>query len=197
MSVISVFGKTEYASSSTIGVAMFFGILATVFLFFLASSKNHNKTTRNRKHNTFVYRPRSINDVQEHQRIRRWEIKRAAFEEQKKTPFFKDWKREQYQCQYGKCAWCRKSIDLHSPDTQVDHIKPLMWWGTNEYDNLVLACKECNEEKGDSQFGWAGAKGMPGENRKPAWIRPNRCCRNFKEQNSQTVSYTTLNSDKP
>ncbi len=119
-------------------------------------------------------------------RIERWKTKRLEFEEQKKTDFFKDWKREQYYCQNKQCAWCRKPIDLYSPNTHVDHIKPLMWWGTNEYTNLLLACKECNEEKGDSTVGWAGGKNISGENSRPTWIKSNRCCRNFKPHNLNT-----------
>ena len=144
------------------------------------SSSSYGKTNNSQPY-AVVYKPHYYN--KDSKRIERWKRKRAEFEEQKKSDFFKDWKREQFYCQNKQCAWCRKPIDIHSPDTHVDHIKPLLWWGTNEYSNLLLACKECNEKKADSTVGWAGGKGIPGENSKPTWIKPNRCCRNFESKN--------------
>ena len=195
MNPITLLGKTYQSkvttTSSSDAWVPAVAILGIIFLalclwgaFKMSGTKHH------RKGGGLVSRSRMPNP--DAKRINRWKIKRAAFEEQKKTPFFCDWKREQYSCQFGKCAWCRKPIDLHSPNTHVDHIKPLIWWGTNDYNNLVLACKECNEEKGDNQFGWAGAKGVNGENRKPCWIKPNRCCKNFKEERSETRRDTSF-----
>lgn len=104
--------------------------------------------------------------------VARWRRKRAEFEEQKGRPYFRKWKNEQYRCQEGKCAWCQKPIDIHSPLTHVDHVKPLFWGGTNQYANLVLSCSECNKEKGDSVVGYGG-EGIS-TNVVPAWIKLNR-----------------------
>lgn len=45
------------------------------------------------------------------------------------------------------CAWCGKKVYFGYGGT-VDHYIPLKKGGTNEFDNLVLMCKECNEKKG-------------------------------------------------
>lgn len=107
--------------------------------------------------------------------------KREQFEEMKQTDFFKKWKKAQYACQDGKCAYCENHIDLHSPNTQVDHVRPLCKYGTNEYDNLVLACKECNYycKKGD--YTWRDARGHVHSGwEKPAWIKKNYVLENAK-----------------
>jgi len=44
----------------------------------------------------------------------------------------------------GKCAYC--GIDLQK-GWNVDHIKPLVFGGTNELDNLNPSCKDCNNYK--------------------------------------------------
>lgn len=176
------------------GVLIFLAIIGVIIYLVTKESDSFSSSSHSDKSSSYYHtstihvNPRRNNETT--RRIERWKRKRAEFEEQKKTVFFKDWKREQYYCQNKQCAWCRKNIELHSPDTHVDHIKPLMWWGTNEYTNLVLSCKECNEEKGDNTVGWAGGKHIPGENSKPTWIKPNRCCRNFRPKENKT-SYTS------
>lgn len=42
----------------------------------------------------------------------------------------------------GLCYYCRK------PAQVVDHLIPLSRGGTNEVENLVAACHECNSKKG-------------------------------------------------
>lgn len=43
----------------------------------------------------------------------------------------------------GRCAWgCGR------PATTVDHIIPLALGGTNDFDNLMPACKPCNSSRG-------------------------------------------------
>jgi 5-methylcytosine-specific restriction endonuclease McrA len=54
----------------------------------------------------------------------------------------------------GKCAYCgvkpRKARDGH-----LDHLIPRSLGGSNAPDNIVYACKKCNEAKGDrSVFDW-------------------------------------------
>lgn len=102
-----------------------------------------------------------------------WRKKRLFFAKLKKTGAFMNWKTKQYDCQFGKCAWCKKAIDLHSPETHVDHIMPLLWYGTNEFRNLVLSCAVCNTDKAASIDGYHGAKGAFGENQMPDWIKFN------------------------
>lgn len=45
------------------------------------------------------------------------------------------------------CAWCGKKVYFGYGGT-VDHYIPLKKGGTNDFDNLVLMCKDCNEKKG-------------------------------------------------
>jgi 5-methylcytosine-specific restriction endonuclease McrA len=54
---------------------------------------------------------------------------------------------------------------------QVDHIVPLFHLGTNNYSNLVLCCKECNESKGAK----LGCK-------KPDWIKANSYQMSYRER---------------
>lgn len=50
--------------------------------------------------------------------------------------------RDQYQCQY--CS-IKPSIDKLT----IDHIVPRSKGGKNTWDNLVTACKKCNQKKGN------------------------------------------------
>lgn len=62
---------------------------------------------------------------------------------------------------YGKCGYCEIKIDFQLFGT-VDRYRPnngvrekneyhqdLYWWLTFEWDNLIYACKECNQFKGN------------------------------------------------
>ena len=44
----------------------------------------------------------------------------------------------------GKCAYC--GIDLAWP-WDIDHITPQVFGGTNDLENLIPSCKECNNYK--------------------------------------------------
>lgn len=46
-----------------------------------------------------------------------------------------------------RCAWCGKKVYFGYGAT-VDHYVPLKKGGTNDFENLVLMCKDCNEAKG-------------------------------------------------
>ncbi len=110
------------------------------------------------------------------------EERRREFEEMKQTEFFKRWRKAQYECQGGKCAYCLKCIELYSSNTQVDHVRPLCKCGTNEYSNLVLACRSCNYfcKKGD--YTWRDENGRVHSGWiKPAWIRNNPVLDNTKK----------------
>lgn len=60
-------------------------------------------------------------------------------------------KREEvYQKYNGHCAYCGREIAYK--DMQVDHFLPLRAWGiedtgTDDLDNLMLACRMCNHYK--------------------------------------------------
>lgn len=45
-----------------------------------------------------------------------------------------------------KCSYCKK--DLRGKHLTVDHVLPVCQGGTDELDNLVLACRPCNICKG-------------------------------------------------
>ncbi|MBQ3325737.1 HNH endonuclease [Candidatus Saccharibacteria bacterium] len=85
---------------------------------------------------------------------------------------FYSWKKNQfYICQNNRCAWCKKKCQLK--DTQVDHIKPLLFFGDNCAENLVIACKKCNFNKSAHTKGWNDGRNQSKENQKPAWIKNN------------------------
>lgn len=46
----------------------------------------------------------------------------------------------------ARCHWCR--IDLTAETATIDHRIPLSSGGSNGTDNLVLACRACNQDKG-------------------------------------------------
>lgn len=48
----------------------------------------------------------------------------------------------------GKCGYCRVAIG----DT-LDHILPLFRGGTNDKNNLLMACRSCNSSKGAKTIG--------------------------------------------
>jgi hypothetical protein len=51
----------------------------------------------------------------------------------------------------GRCYYCPKvvaSSALVSSDYDIDHVVPIAQGGTNDPTNLVIACKECNGDKG-------------------------------------------------
>lgn len=50
-----------------------------------------------------------------------------------------------YKSQRGNCYYCRKHLDPH--EGEIDHVIPISRGGTNEPDNLVLACSLCNARK--------------------------------------------------
>jgi hypothetical protein len=53
------------------------------------------------------------------------------------------------------CAYCG---DVDGPH-QIDHVLPLSRGGTNDLDNLQVACKPCNTSKGDRTVEeWRAAK---------------------------------------
>jgi 5-methylcytosine-specific restriction endonuclease McrA len=51
---------------------------------------------------------------------------------------------KQHRAQKGKCYWCHKQLTRY----HVDHIVPLSRNGSNNPDNLVVACSTCNTSRG-------------------------------------------------
>lgn len=45
------------------------------------------------------------------------------------------------------CHWCKVPFESFS-DTTADHVIPLSMGGSNGYDNIVLACRDCNKKRG-------------------------------------------------
>ena len=90
-------------------------------------------------------------------------VRRDEFNAMRRTKEFKEWWVEQGRCQGWLCAWCRKDIRGRDNRKEVDHVKPLLHYGANDYDNLVLSCPECNKIAGAAP-----------DRVKPGWIKSNR-----------------------
>lgn len=54
-------------------------------------------------------------------------------------------KRDGFRCQY--CGKTGKDVTL-----EVDHIIPQSKWGTDEFNNLITCCRECNMWKGNEEL---------------------------------------------
>lgn len=63
----------------------------------------------------------------------------------RKTTDFDEWKRRQFLRQGGTCYYC--DIPLKGMRINVEHIMPKARGGSNERNNLVLACNPCNKSK--------------------------------------------------
>jgi 5-methylcytosine-specific restriction endonuclease McrA len=59
-----------------------------------------------------------------------------------------------YASQKGRCYWCQERV---GKDYHVDHRIPMSRGGTNNPDNIVIACPHCNQSKKDKlPHEWAG-----------------------------------------
>lgn len=54
-----------------------------------------------------------------------------------------------YTRENGRCFWCDDPIPTPKESTK-DHVIPESKGGKNTFENLVCACKKCNQEKADS-----------------------------------------------
>jgi 5-methylcytosine-specific restriction endonuclease McrA len=67
------------------------------------------------------------------------------------------------------CAYCGRRCVKKAPrskwktEASIDHVQPLSRGGTNDPANLVVACKGCNEDKGDRLIGEARVVVTTGE----------------------------------
>lgn len=75
----------------------------------------------------------------------------------------------------GRCRYCRRAVrkrffthEDRPDDATVDHIIPRAKQGTNDPDNLALACRKCNHAKGDRELLDFLADPRPASERKAA-----------------------------
>lgn len=47
------------------------------------------------------------------------------------------------------CEYCKRSEQWGTINFEAEHIKPKSKGGSDEYDNLACACRECNQNKSD------------------------------------------------
>lgn len=57
--------------------------------------------------------------------------------------------------QEGQCAYCYCDI---TGKYEVEHIKPISAGGSNDYNNLVLSCSDCNKKASSFWFTSFGSK---------------------------------------
>lgn len=57
-------------------------------------------------------------------------------------------RRRVYEKTNGHCAYC--GCELEYSNMQVDHVIPRANGGTNDFNNLLPACRSCNHRKGTS-----------------------------------------------
>lgn len=88
-----------------------------------------------------------------------WGLISFSYQKLKQTPVYKQWRSEQFDCQFGKCGICGKPMDRNY--THLDHIESRYSCGTNYSDNLVLTHPECNKNKGANN------------GNRPSWIKDN------------------------
>ncbi len=63
---------------------------------------------------------------------------------------------------FVKCHWCDTMIDLNT--STIEHIVPLDRGGLENANNRTLACKPCNEGRGNSMPELQTVKSKPWEN---------------------------------
>ena len=56
--------------------------------------------------------------------------------------------------QEQRCAYCGRTFDttVEALKPTVDHVYPLIRGGDDQMDNIVAACYECNQSKGDRLY---------------------------------------------
>jgi 5-methylcytosine-specific restriction endonuclease McrA len=69
-------------------------------------------------------------------------VKRKPIPKSKRTKVWEKTKR--------RCAYC--GIKLKYPDMTVDHLVPVQHGGTDDFDNLLAACRSCNHRKSSSRL---------------------------------------------
>lgn len=46
----------------------------------------------------------------------------------------------------GRCCWCNNPLKM--TEFTIEHIKPRSEGGTDEFENLNIACAKCNQDRG-------------------------------------------------
>ena len=118
------------------------------------------KILGNQKQEEEILSPRKLSYQEEY-----WGLISYAYGKIKTTTIFRLWKKEQYDCQFGKCAICGKPL-VDIKYSQVDHVKPRYKGGTNYAHNLTLVHSSCNRNK-SAKTGY----------RRPDWIKFNKHAR--------------------
>lgn len=54
-------------------------------------------------------------------------------------------RRELFQRKRGRCEYCKQTMAFE--DSTLDHWVPKAMGGTNQRNNLILACEGCNNKK--------------------------------------------------
>lgn len=69
-----------------------------------------------------------------------------------KSSTFKTARKNLTKLQHDKCCYCEGPIDSSYAD--VEHVRPMAkyWWLAYDWDNLLVACKYCNETAKRDQF---------------------------------------------
>lgn len=49
------------------------------------------------------------------------------------------------------CCWCEKPLLFN--EASVEHLKPRVFGGTDDYDNLDIACRKCNTDRSTRYMG--------------------------------------------
>jgi 5-methylcytosine-specific restriction endonuclease McrA len=65
-----------------------------------------------------------------------------------------------FQRQYGRCCYCRRFVSLtfdfqlqKRPEAAtIEHLRRKADGGRDHPDNVALACKRCNDERGDADW---------------------------------------------
>lgn len=97
--------------------------------------------------------------------------KRHFIEHNAADAFTQDHVAPMLQAQEGRCYYCGKLLASDNLSAQVhhDHMVPIVYGGTHDVANIVLACRTCNLDKGSmlyADFGDKIAKQLTAEQRK-------------------------------
>lgn len=71
----------------------------------------------------------------------------------RKTPRFREWSKNQFLRQVGTCYYCH--LPIYGKTRQnTEHVMPRSLGGDNRWANLVLACAQCNKDKGTTKLSY-------------------------------------------
>jgi hypothetical protein len=72
--------------------------------------------------------------------------KSVSATKKRRTPISKELRFEIFQRDNFTCQYCGKTKN-EAVKLEVDHIQPISTGGTDDYNNLITSCKECNQGK--------------------------------------------------